>query len=73
MMKAVELSGSNAPPEQDVASMIEMNARAFGFPSSLSQVVLKSFDGNASTYMTNHFKTHLPVIGLVLHRQTKRI
>ena len=62
MMKAVELCGSNAPPEKDVAAMLEENARAFGYPNALSKAVLDSFHNNASSYMTSHFKTNIPVL-----------
>ena len=62
MMKAVELCGSKAPPEKDVAAMLDENARAFGYPNELSKAVLDSFHNNASSYMTAHFKTNLPVM-----------
>jgi hypothetical protein len=61
MMKAVQLCGSSAPPEQDVASMLEANARVFGYPTKLSDAIISSFHGNASAYMTSHFKTDIPV------------
>ena len=61
MMKAVELSGSSAPPEKDIASMLEVNARVFGYPTKLSNAIIDSFQSNASVYMTSHFKTELPV------------
>ena len=61
MMKAVQLSGSSAPPEKDIASMLEENARVFGYPTKLSNAIIDSFHNNASIFMTSHFKTALPV------------
>ena len=65
MMKAVQLSGSSAPPEKDVASMLEVNARVFGYPNKLSGEIINSFHNTASAYMTSSFKTAIPVRNLV--------
>ena len=61
MMKAVELCGKSAPPESEVTSLLECNAKAFGYPTEISEAVLNSFENNASSFMTTNFKTSLPV------------
>ena len=61
MMKAVELCGKTAPPEGEVASMLEYNSKAFGYPSTMSEAASNAFENNVSSFMTAHFKTSLPV------------
>ena len=61
MMKAVEMCGKSAPPESEVATMLESNAKVFGYPVEISEVVLNGFNNNASSFMTENFKTHIPV------------
>ena len=61
MMKAVEMCGKTAPPESEVATLLESNAKVFGYPTEISEVVLNSFNNNASSFMNANFKTHLPV------------
>ena len=60
MMKAVEV---NAPkdPEGSNKDDIDSLARTHGYPMALSSVVEDKFDNTATVFMTEHFKTAIPV------------
>ena len=59
--KAIELTGNKAPPEKEVADMLAENAAAYGFPTEMSQVVNDTFATNVCSFMSQNFKTILPV------------
>ena len=60
-MRAIELNATKAPPEEEVAERLAENARVYGFPTAVSQIILDTFNNNVSTFMTTQFKTSLPV------------
>ena len=61
LAKAIELTGSKAPPEKEVADMLATNAAAYGFPTEMSQSVHDTFSTNVCNFMSENFKTMLPV------------
>ena len=61
MMRAIDLNATKGPPEEEVAEMLAENARVYGFPTAVSEIIKDTFTLNVSTFMTTHFKTSLPV------------
>lgn len=60
MMRAVEVNGSK-DPEVSNTEDIEMLARAHGFPLKLSSIIEDKFDDIVHVFMTEHFKSAIPV------------
>ena len=60
MMKAVEVNASK-DTEGSNKDDIETLARTHGYPLALSSLVEEKFDDIASVFMTEHFKSAIPV------------
>jgi hypothetical protein len=61
MMRAIELNATKAPAEEEVVERLAENARVYGFPTAVSEIIKDTFTLNVSTFMTTNFKTSLPV------------
>ena len=60
MMKSVEVTCANDPDECSKEDM-QTIARTHGFPLTLSSLVQDKFDDLAHVFMTEHFKSAIPV------------
>ena len=60
MMRAVEVNGAK-DPEVSNTDDIELLARTHGFPLKISSMVEEKFDDIVHAFMTEHFKSAIPV------------
>jgi hypothetical protein len=68
MMRAIELNATKAPAEEEVNERLAENARVYGFPTKVSDIIKETFNGNVSAFMSTQFKTSIPVKQGSTHR-----